>query len=76
MNRLETIVGDYSAADDTERLYLFLAHRDLRDAFMEIQMAGPLCRPGMGDSRKGTGWVARLTQYCQGWWKRCPCNLG
>jgi hypothetical protein len=33
-----SVLNDYMAADETERLYLFLAHPDFRDRFIKIDM--------------------------------------
>ena len=76
MNRMETIVDEYVEADESQRLHLFLAHRDFRDAFMEIDMADALRKPGRTEVRNVTGWAVRLAQYCPFWRKRCPWNFG
>jgi hypothetical protein len=38
MNRLEALINDYASANETGRLHLFLAHREFRDCFMQIEM--------------------------------------
>ena len=39
MNHSQTLIENYATADETQRLSMFLSHRDLRDAFMEIELA-------------------------------------
>ena len=39
MNHAQTLIENYAVADETQRLSMFLSHRDLRDAFMEIELA-------------------------------------
>ena len=34
MNRVEILINQYVSADETERLHLYLAHRELRDRFI------------------------------------------
>ena len=38
MKSLEDILSRYKKADEYERTVLFLAYRDLRDVFMEIDL--------------------------------------
>jgi hypothetical protein len=38
MNRLQTLLDDYAAADETGRLHLFLIHRGFRDRFLKIDL--------------------------------------
>ena len=40
MKTLKEILTEYENADTYERTLLFLAHRDLRDDFMEIELRG------------------------------------
>jgi hypothetical protein len=40
MKTLKEILTEYENADTYERTLLFLAHRDLRDVFMEIELRG------------------------------------
>ncbi len=39
MNALDKIVEAYTQADDERRLYMYLAHRELRNRFIEIELA-------------------------------------
>ncbi len=39
MKTLKEIISEYEKADAYERTLLFLAHRDLRDDFMEIEVS-------------------------------------
>ncbi|MBT8341935.1 MAG: hypothetical protein HKP58_20685, partial [Desulfatitalea sp.] len=41
MNQQNAIIDQYQSADDEQRLGLYLIHRELRDAFIEIDLAGP-----------------------------------
>lgn len=38
MNRLAILLSEYASADETERLHLFLAHREFRDSFIKIDL--------------------------------------
>jgi hypothetical protein len=38
MNRLAILLSEYASADETGRLHLFLAHRELRDDFITIEL--------------------------------------
>jgi hypothetical protein len=39
MNRLEDfLLIEYASADETERLHLFLTHREFRDDFLRIEV--------------------------------------
>ncbi len=40
MKSVKKILLEYENADTYERTLLFLAHRDLRDVFMEIELKG------------------------------------
>jgi hypothetical protein len=54
MNRMESVLKEYSAADETERLYLFLSHPDLRGRFLKIDMAEPYRSPVKRSSPKAS----------------------
>ena len=53
-NIIQEILWDYSQADETRRLHLWLSHRDLRREFnsLEDRIKGSL--------RRRTGWFQRL----------------
>jgi hypothetical protein len=38
MNRLEDLLNRYASADESERLHLFLTHREIRDDFLRIEV--------------------------------------
>lgn len=38
MNRLEMLIKEYASADETGRLHMFLAHRELRDSFIRVDL--------------------------------------
>jgi hypothetical protein len=38
MNRLEALLDEYASADESERLHLFLTHREFRDDFLRIEV--------------------------------------
>ena len=64
MSPLDTILNHYESADETERLHLFLSHRDLREAFMQIEMSqGPKVRT-QSSTESGWRWKNRLLQCC------------
>ena len=58
MNHTQEIVQAYQAAGESRRLHLFLSHRDLRQAFMAIDLAE---RPATSRaSRARAGLIGRL----------------
>ena len=38
MDRLENVLNTYVSADETGRLHLFLAHRELRERFIGVDL--------------------------------------
>jgi len=65
------VLNAYASADEEERLYLFLSHRDCRQAFMEIDAAGVGDGKAKDSSSKsvftrGTS-LRRAAACCWGW---------
>lgn len=70
-NHKETILKDYSAADEERRLYMFLSHRDLRQEFSTIDTvtdfpAGRVPKPST-ESGDGRNRIRQLADCCWGW---------
>lgn len=75
MQTTQTILDAYKAADEEQRLSMFLTYRDLRDQFTEMDMAGlahlASARPkqSLGATRsKRSRWISGC---CWGWLKHC-----
>lgn len=61
MNRQETlIIDEYASADETVRLHLFLAHREFRDCFIQIEMEELSIATRKRAVRPVRGWLARF----------------
>ncbi len=71
----EDILEAYGRADEEQRLYLFLSHRDHRQAFMEIDTAD--ARPAVAQAKSPGAVSGRDTSFrraaacCWGWLKYC-----
>lgn len=63
VSQIDNIILDYQQADEEQRLYLFLAHRELRSEFMAIEQRS-------GDqvvipvAKKSSGSIRRCHQWC------------
>ena len=64
MDRMDTIIDEYVSADESGRLYLFLAHRDLRDSFIKIDLSESSRVRKASSVQPGKRWVDRIFQYC------------
>lgn len=60
MNRLEELLNDYASADEAGRLYLFLAHREFRESFMQIELQESSVAAGRRVDRPARRWLDRL----------------
>ena len=66
MNHADTILAEYASADETERLYLFLSHRDFRDHFIKIDMSESSRVPEKRSIQPVIGWIDRFFHFCPG----------
>jgi len=66
MNRVNTILDAYNSADEAERLFLFLSHRDLRDIFMKLDKAQSHQVQDARSTRADRSWINRFFHYCPG----------
>ena len=66
MNRVDTVLAEYNSADEAERLFLFLSHRDLRDIFTQIDEAQSHPVQEARAKQPDRSWINRLLQYCPG----------
>jgi len=64
MDRMDTIINEYVSADESGRLHLFLAHRDLRDSFIKIDLSESCQVRKAPSAQPGIRWVERIFQYC------------
>ncbi len=62
MNRMESIINEYVSGDESVRLHLFLAHRELRDAFVRIDLAASQQITSEQPARSPLRWLNRLLQ--------------
>ncbi len=71
MKSKNEVIKAYSRADEEQRLYLFLSHRDYRPEFMEIDLTAQGCtqveveRP-KASQRRGRS-LQRAAACCWGW---------
>jgi hypothetical protein len=71
MESMKMIVEKYAAADEGERLHMFLTHRDLREEFTTIDMAGASVLE-MTPSKLEKGRRRNLfADCCWGWIRPC-----
>jgi len=63
MNQVDNILLDFQQADEEKRLYLFLAHRELRSEFMAIEQQ-PEDQVAMPAAKKSSGSIRRCHQWC------------
>lgn len=75
MQTTQTILDAYKAADEERRLSMFLTYRDLRDQFLEIDMAA-LVHLESAQSRQSPGAIRSkgprwFSGCCWGWLKHC-----
>ncbi|MGD9368386.1 MAG: hypothetical protein PVH87_21985 [Desulfobacteraceae bacterium] len=75
MQTTQSILDAYKAADEEQRLSMFLTYRDLRVQFTEMDMA-ELTHLESARSKKSLGatrskWPRWLSAYCWGWLKHC-----
>ncbi len=65
------VLEAYARADEEQRVYLFLSHRDHRQAFMEMDAAGRSFGRAEADSTKVTlrrgASLRRAAACCWGW---------
>ena len=75
MKSTKAILKAYATADEEYRLYLFLTHRDLRQGFTDIDMAGFRMATGITAASVETGDRGsprrRVVNRCLGWLKLC-----
>jgi hypothetical protein len=64
MDPMDTIIDEYVSADESGRLHLFLAHRDLRDSFIKIDLSESSQVRKASSVQSGKRWVERIFQYC------------
>lgn len=64
MNRMESIIREYVSSDESARLHLFLVHRDLRDHFIQIEMAALRRIKAQRSVQPTVRWIDRLRQVC------------
>ena len=64
MDPMDTIINEYVSADESGRLHLFLAHRDLRDSFIKIDLSESSQVRKSSSVQPGKGWVERIFQNC------------
>lgn len=60
MNLLEDLLNDYAAADEAGRLCLFLAHREFRERFMQIELQESSIAVKRRVDRPARRWLERL----------------
>ena len=60
MNRLQNLLNDYAAADETKRLHLFLTHPGLRDRFLKIDLEELPIATQKRSIRSACCWLDRL----------------
>lgn len=75
MQSTKTILDAYKAADEERRLSMFLTYRDLRDQFMEMDMAA-LVHLASARSKQSVGATQSkrprwFSGCCWGWLKNC-----
>lgn len=75
MQSTNNILDTYKAADEEQRLSMFLTYRDLRDQFMEMDMA-ELVHLGPARSKQSQGATQPkrprwFSGGCWGWLKHC-----
>ncbi len=65
----QSIIDQYIVAEEDQRLGLYLIHRDLREDFMQIDLAeaGETARQETRTS--GNYCLGKVHQYCLGWLK-------
>ncbi len=74
MQTQKTIIEQYLAADDEQRLAMFLSHRDYRRQFVKIDMTGLKAGRVQTAARQEAPHRSRhahLHNACWGWLKRC-----
>jgi hypothetical protein len=69
MNSMDAIIDEYVSSDENGRLHLFLAHRDLRDSFIKIDLTELFQDKEEPSVQPAIGWIHRLFQYCQACFK-------
>lgn len=71
MKTFDNLLERYSDADEEQRIFMFLSHRDLRRQFTEIDMAestrSAQRKNVFGDRRR----TNRFAGCCRGWLKHC-----
>jgi hypothetical protein len=60
MDRLETVLNAYASADETGRLHLFLAHRELREQFIGIDLNELSIEAKKRAARPARRWLGRF----------------
>jgi hypothetical protein len=60
MDRLENVLNAYASADETGRLHLFLAHRELREQFIRIDLNELSIEAKKRAARPARRWLDRL----------------
>ena len=69
MNSMDAIINEYVSSDENGRLHLFLAHRDLRGNFTQIDLTESSQVKEAPSIRPGIRWVDRLFQICRACFK-------
>ena len=69
MKRVDTILAEYNSADEAERLFLFLSHRDLRDIFMKMDRAQSRQAQEACATKPDRSWINRFFNCCPGFFR-------
>lgn len=69
MESMKTIIEKYVSADEGERLYMFLTHRDLREEFTTIDMT-ETNRPETVPSKLKSGHRLNFFSGCCWGWRK------
>ena len=74
MQREATIIDQYLAADEEQKLSMFLTHRELRDHFVKIDMAaarlGHSKTAGQRQTKPNRCGAMGIHDVCLGWLRR------
>jgi hypothetical protein len=71
MESMKTIIENYASADEGQRLYMFLTHRDLREEFTTIDMAETNRPEKVPSKLKSEHRLNFFSGCCWGWRKHC-----
>lgn len=71
---MQTLIEQYLASNEEQRLILFLIHGDFRRQFIEIEMTALKAKSGHKSAAEATPHRSGTTAFrdtCLGWFRRC-----